>query len=116
MNGSEVVVLQIVVPLLVAAIVGLMGWMLKVFRDDQKAQGRKVEHIEERHDKAIERLSDKVQDMAESLPVEYVRREEFIRLAVTMDRKLDALTELVDKRFNALNDTLCKGGLCERRG
>ena len=41
--------------------------------------------------------------MAETLPVEYVRREEFIRLSVIMDRKLDQVLEM-------LGSLPCKGG------
>ena len=50
-------------------------------------------------------LISRVERMSVKLPLEYVRREDWIRFSTTIDTKLDRLAELVHQRFNAGNET-----------
>jgi hypothetical protein len=47
----------------------------------------------------------RVETLSVKLPLEYVRREDWIRFSTTIDTKLDRLAELVHQRFNAGNET-----------
>lgn len=43
----------------------------------------------------VARLTEKVDDLGRLLPLEYVRREDWIRFSASIDHKLDRLAELV---------------------
>jgi hypothetical protein len=47
--------------------------------------------------KEFERLEEKIDGLAQRLPSEYVRREDWIRFSATIDAKLDSLHDRLDK-------------------
>lgn len=116
MTGTEVVA-QIIVPALLAALTLVMGALLKTYRDEQTRQATALMNIEARHDKGLDALQDKHAALAKELARDYVRHDEFVRQMVSMDRKLDGLSELLGRRFDELDDKVdklpCKGGTCE---
>ncbi len=61
---------------------GALRWLLDRHEREQRRDLQKIENV------ACE-----VADLRATLPIEYVRREDWIRFGATLDAKLDALRE-----------------------
>lgn len=89
-------VAQGIVPILL----GIVGYLLIDLRTSVK------EKLSQ-HDDAIQALQDAHTDLLAELPIQYVRREEYVRQAVQIDRKLDRISEKLDRARSS------KGGASE---
>jgi hypothetical protein len=86
------IMLTLVVPMLLAICGFLLVWLLKTFSTAQEKQ-----------DDAIKELDRRQNEVLATLPLEYVRREEFTLMTAKLDAKLDRMLEV-------LESLPCKGG------
>ena len=73
-------------------------WLLKR-RDDQR----------ERDSSRVTDLENALTELRVSIPLEYVRREDWIRFSGTLDAKLDAMREEVREQIGEVKDRLYAG-------
>jgi gamma-glutamyl:cysteine ligase YbdK (ATP-grasp superfamily) len=73
-------------------------WLLKR-RDDQH----------ERDSSRVTILENALTELRVSMPLEYVRREDWIRFSGTLDAKLDAMREEVREQIGEVKDRLYAG-------
>lgn len=93
-------VFKVMLPILL----GVIGYLLVDLRTSVKEQLRT-------HEERIKETADRLSGLEAELPVQYVRRDEFIRQVAQMDRKLDAIVERLDdlpcKRMRRGGDHVC---------
>jgi hypothetical protein len=74
---------------------GALRWMLERYRD---AAARDLGRFE--------KLEHELFEMRAALPLEYVRREDWIRFSATLDAKLDAMREEMREEIGAIKEKL----------
>ncbi len=82
----------------VAVNASTIQWLLKR-RDDQR----------ERDSSRVTDLEDALTELRVSMPLEYVRREDWIRFSGTLDAKLDAMREEVREQIGEVKERLYAG-------
>lgn len=98
MNWNTLAALVMAVASLAGLNLGALKWMLeRHYRESQRETARWEE---------IERG---LYELRASLPLEYVRREDWIRFSATLDAKLDAMREEMRQEIETLKDRLYDG-------
>jgi len=82
----------------VAVNASTIQWLLKR-RDDQR----------ERDSSRVTDLENALTELRVSMPLEYVRREDWIRFSGTLDAKLDAMREEVREQIGEVKERLYAG-------
>lgn len=86
---------------LLAAFLTLLGVMLRMLlsqlsrRIDARLAG--IENAQQAERSGVEELQKKVEAISSRLPLEYVRREDWIRFSSSIDAKLDHLADLFNR-------------------
>ena len=82
----------------VAVNASTIQWMLKRREDQHRRDSSRVEDLEKQ-----------LTELRVNLPLEYVRREDWIRFSGTLDAKLDAMREEVREEIAEVKDRLYAG-------
>jgi len=103
----EFTVGDLIFKVLMPVMFGVIGYLLVDLRTSVKEQLRT-------HESRIKETADRLAGLEADLPIQYVRREEFIRQIAQLDRKLDAvlarLEELPCRRLRRGGDRECDVG------
>jgi len=86
---AESLVSDLLFKVLLPGLLGVIGYLLVDLRTSVKEQLRG-------HDQRIQDNANRLAALEADLPVQYVRREEFIRQVAQIDRKLDAIMGRLD--------------------
>lgn len=73
----------------------------KLRKEEKRTQYQRMETIEDAMEQAAEHIAgvaERVEKLHRDLPLEYVRREDWIRFASTIDAKLDRLADMITYR------------------
>lgn len=96
--------MNVVFDVLMPILFGVIGYLLVDLRTSVREQLRT-------HDTRIKETADQLASLQADLPVQYVRRDEFIRQVTQIDRKLDAIMTRLDalpcKRLRRGGDREC---------
>jgi hypothetical protein len=78
--------------------VGAIKWMFESYRETVVRETSRWEQIER-----------SVYELRASMPIEYVRREDWIRFSGTLDAKLDVMREEMRQEISAIKEKLYAG-------
>ena len=74
----------------------LAGWFFKVVYDQLKEVQEEINDLEDKHDNDHRLMTDKVNDLALSLPEKYVNKGDFETLTKVMHHRFDKIEEKLD--------------------
>lgn len=74
----------------------IAGWFFKVLYDQLKDAESEINELEEKHEKDHRFVTQKINDLAISLPEKYVNKNDFENLAKVMHHRFDKLEEKLD--------------------
>ena len=87
---------QVVFNIALTIIGTVAGWFFKVAYDLIKELQEEVNDLEDKHDNDHRLMTDKVNDLALSLPEKYVTKGDFDNLGKIMHHRFDKLEEKID--------------------
>ena len=76
---------------------GLAGWLFKVIYDQLKEVQEEVNDLEDKHEDDHRLITEKLNNLALSLPDKYVNKGDFDNLVKVMHHRFDKLEEKLDK-------------------
>ena len=74
----------------------LAGWFFKVMYDQMRGLEAGVNDVEDKHESDHRMVTDKINDLALSLPEKYVNKEDFTNLVKVVHHRFDRLEEKLD--------------------
>jgi hypothetical protein len=74
----------------------LAGWFFKVMYDQMRDLESDVNDVEDKHESDHRMVTDKINDLALSLPEKYVNKEDFTNLVKAVHHRFDRLEEKLD--------------------
>ena len=74
----------------------LAGWLFKVAYDHIKDLQEELNDLEDKHDDDHRLMTDKLNDLALSLPEKYVNKSDFDNLVIVVHHRFDRLEEKLD--------------------
>ncbi len=75
---------------------GLAGWLFKVLYDQLKEVQEEVNDLEDKHEDDHRLITEKLNNLALSLPDKYVNKGDFDNLVKVMHHRFDKLEEKLD--------------------
>lgn len=87
---------QVVFNIALTVIGTLAGWFFKVVYDQIKDIQDELNDIEDKHDDDHRLMTDKLNNLALSLPEKYVNKGDFDNLVKVMHHRFDKLEEKID--------------------
>tara|TARA_Y100000592_G_scaffold100718_1_gene182250 strand:+ start:200 stop:487 length:288 start_codon:yes stop_codon:yes gene_type:complete len=75
---------------------GLAGWLFKVIYDQLKEVQEEVNDLEDKHEDDHRLITEKLNNLALSLPDKYVNKGDFDNLVKVMHHRFDKLEEKLD--------------------
>ena len=75
---------------------GLAGWLFKVIYDQLKEVQEEVNDLEDKHEDDHRLITEKLNNLALSLPDKYVNKGDFDNLVKVMQHRFDKLEEKLD--------------------
>jgi len=87
---------QVIFNIGITVIGTLAGWLFKVAYDHIKDLQEEVNDLEDKHDDDHRLMTDKLNDLALSLPEKYVNKSDFDNLVKVVHHRFDRLEEKLD--------------------
>ena len=87
---------QVIFNIGITVIGTLAGWLFKVAYDHIKDLQEELNDLEDKHDDAHRLMTDKLNDLALSLPEKYVNKSDFDNLVKVVHHRFDRLEEKLD--------------------
>jgi len=78
----------------------LAGWFFKIIYDRMRDMEEDVSDVEDKHDADHRLVTDRINNLALSLPEKYVNKEDFGNLVKVMHHRFDRLEEKIDDMKN----------------
>ena len=89
MDGSTIALF--VFQTIITAIIGIASWGVKTAIGEIKGAITELKVADKDNADRIDRVEEKLNDLAKDLPLVYVTREDFIRVTNNIDHKLDKI-------------------------
>lgn len=86
-----------------AAVIGIFRYFLKNFAEDIKAEFTQLEAKIEKNDAKVLQVERDFMRFQVELPKEYVMRRDFLRVTTMLEKKIDALGDLINKLNSSLS-------------
>lgn len=87
---------QVIFNIGITVIGTLAGWLFKVAYDHIKDLQEELNDLEDKHDDDHRLMTDKLNDLALSLPEKYVNKSDFDNLVKVVHHRFDRLEEKLD--------------------
>ena len=87
---------QVIFNIGITVIGTLAGWLFKVAYDHIKDLQEELNDLEDKHDDDPRLMTDKLNDLALSLPEKYVNKSDFDNLVKVVHHRFDRLEEKLD--------------------
>ncbi len=87
---------QVIFNIRITVIGTLAGWFFKVAYDHIKDLQEELNDLEDKHDDDHRLMTDKLNDLALSLPEKYVNKSDFDNLVKVVHHRFDRLEEKLD--------------------
>ena len=87
---------QLIFNIVLGCASGLAGWLFKVLYDQLKEVQEEVNDLEDKHEDDHRLITEKLNNLALSLPDKYVNKGDFDNLVKVMHHRFDKLEEKLD--------------------
>jgi hypothetical protein len=93
--------MQLLFNIAIGALSTIGGWFFKIIYDRIRDLESEVNDVEDKHESDHRMVTDRINDLALSLPEKYVNKEDFGNLVKVMHHRFDRLEEKIDDIKNA---------------